>query len=166
MDNSFPFSTPLQEPKQFLIIWPVIGIIMVLAGIWLFLHECRRHKWLMYRKRKRNIAEELPRIKADYLGRFATLKSGVSDGSFDTRTAYQLMSAELRGFVEEVTEVNVTEQTLHEIINSKKLNASDRKSLAKLVSRYYEPEFAKASKANALTAIRETEKVIKIWSAI
>lgn len=84
--------------------------------------------------------EEKNNIKHKYIKKIDDLKRKLDNEKIENRGAYQSLSAIIRHFVYEITNVKVQNYSLEEI---KKL---DLKELSKLVEEYYVPEFESKSK--------------------
>ena len=105
--------------------------------------------------------EMVARIKTLYIGRVQALLGSYNQNMIDKREGYQQLSALIRGFVHEVTGINVENFTLREV------KAFGIKKLDTLMEEYYVPEFAEDEKAqdkDFLQSCNRAMGVIKAWS--
>ena len=101
------------------------------------------------------------RVKNQYIGRVQALLNNYTQNKVDKREGYQQLSALIRGFVHEVTGINVENFTLREV------KAFGIKKLDTLMEEYYVPEFAEDEKAqdkDFLQSCNRAMGVIKAWS--
>ncbi len=102
----------------------------------------------------------LPTIKERYEKQLKNLISSYANKQISKRDGYQRLSILIRGFVTEVTGINVANYTRAEI------QSYGLKSLDTLMNEYYVPEFAEAERAkdkDFLLSCNRTMKVIKSW---
>jgi hypothetical protein len=101
------------------------------------------------------------RVKNQYIGKVQALLNSYSQNKIDKREGYQQLSALIRGFVHEVTGINVENFTIKEV------KAFGIKKLDVLMEEYYVPEFAEDEKAKDKDFAESCNKavgVIKAWS--
>lgn len=155
-------SVNLQEPFSYSI-WPivVVGALVVLYGIYLL--------WTVIMKQKEKIPVEqvavkqvatvdVNKIKMKYLTQLEIIRQELAKEKITTRDAYQKMSRCIRGFVYEVTGIQVQNYTLEDI---KKLNMP---GLEALIAEYYAPEFAFRSLSNSSASLEKTKRAIELWN--
>lgn len=113
------------------------------------------------KKKAINIVEQkridVSSIKSKYLNMIDILLNNVDNNKIDTRKAYQELSALIRNFVFEVTNINVQNYTLEDIKNA------NIPILYDLVSDYYNPEFSYQSLGNIRNSIVKAREVIEKW---
>lgn len=137
---SFPFTVPLQPPFSFRLLMLVCGLLLLLAGILL---------WVVFRYRLRDRLRrpdtaamrqpseaEMTAIRQKYLKELAALEHDFAAGQTRARETYLSLSSLIRRFVGEMTGIRLQECTLSDI---RKLHMP---ALAQLVEEYYVPEFA------------------------
>ena len=101
------------------------------------------------------------RVKNQYIGKVQALLNSYRQNRIDKREGYQQLSALIRGFVHEVTGINVENFTIKEV------KAFGIKKLDVLMEEYYVPEFAEDEKAKDKDFAESCNKavgVIKAWS--
>ena len=103
----------------------------------------------------------LRRIKEQYTGRVMSITDRYSKGLLTKRDGYQELSLVIRGFVHEVTGINV------ENFTAKEVKAMGIRRLDVLMEEYYVPEFAEDERArekDLKTSCNVAMGVIKAWS--
>lgn len=150
-------SVNLQKPFTYSII-PIIVISIICIGyvMWLIL----KYKVKKIKKIPEHIVKPLDmgKIKSKYIKKLNEIEFKLNSNRLTIRTAYQHTSKVIRGFVQEVTKIEVQNYTLDEI---KHLNIPE---LYELVEEYYEPEFARTSVGDIKNSIDKTRKVIEKWN--
>ena len=158
----------LQPPFEFY--WWIILIavlLLVIAIVLMILALNKVFHFLSFGKKKESpvIIRPAPRkllaIKSDYAARLKELSKEYSEKAVDKRTAYQKLSILIRGFVQEVTGINVENFTKSEI------KAFGIRKLDKLIEEYYVPEFAEDERSRSKDFIRSCNTalgVIQRWS--
>ena len=109
-----------------------------------------------------SLHQPLPRIavpiaRQKYLRQLARLENGLAGGTVETRVAYQELSRIIRGFVYEVTRIEVHHYGFSEI------SALNMPQLTELVREYYEPEFSKEAPGDILASLYRTRQVMSVW---
>ncbi len=138
-----------------------IPILILIISISIFIlimfiqNKKKKHPRLIV---KQPAYKDLLNIKTKYLNELIILLNNVNNNSLTTRRAYQSLSAIIRSFVYEATNIQVTNCTLKDIAT---LNIP---ILYELVSEYYEPEFSKNTKGNIINSINKTKEVIEKWN--
>ncbi|MBR1507004.1 MAG: hypothetical protein IJ619_03255 [Eubacterium sp.] len=156
-------SVNLQDPYAFMIWWIIIAIVAVIVAVLLHLWIYKKLKPLLRRKDEKKPKihkpkpEDLITIKRKYVALMNDLERDVMSNRITVRHGYQKMSKTIRGFVHEVTRIRVQEYTLSEI------NELGIPSLTMLMTEYYEPEFARYTRADIRASIRRTREVISSW---
>lgn len=100
-------------------------------------------------------------IKNQYLGKVMTLQKDYNAQKLDKREGYQKLSLLIRGFVHEVTGINVENYT------KKEIKAMGIVKLDALMEEYYVPEFAEDEKArnkDFKVSCDRAMGVIRSWS--
>ena len=100
---------------------------------------------------------DLLSIKNKYLVNLDLIMNDYNSNNISERIAYQRLSLLIRNFIYETTNIKVQNYTLSEI------QQVNMPILYELVSEYYDPEFAKASKGNFASSITKTRMVIERW---
>lgn len=100
---------------------------------------------------------DLLSIKNKYLVNLDLIMNDYNSNNILERIAYQRLSLLIRNFIYETTNIKVQNYTLSEI------QQVNMPILYELVSEYYDPEFAKASKGNFASSITKTRMVIERW---
>ena len=101
------------------------------------------------------------RVKNQYIAKVGALLTSYNQNQIDKREGYQQLSAIIRGFVHEVTGINVENFTIKEV------RAFGIKKLDVLMEEYYVPEFAEDEKAMDKDFVQSCNRavgVIKAWS--
>ncbi len=158
----------LREPFEYYI-WVIVlaALFMILALVLLFFAAKR-----IYAQHAETVKNAVPRIvkpaprqlqiiKIDYEKRLSDLATGYSGKTIGRREAYQRLSSTIRGFVAEVTGIDVERYTKTEIA------AFGIKSLDKLMDEYYVPEFAEDEKGvskNFLFSCENALGVVRKWN--
>ena len=96
-------------------------------------------------------------IKRQALAELWSLRGSFVKGEISVRDTYQSMSRLMRDFTYDMTGVQVKHFTL------KELKRKRLPELTSLIQDYYEPEFAGHTKADTLSAIEKTRRVIENW---
>ena len=108
--------------------------------------------------RLKKIAEAtLEGKKKKYIGELLYIESDLKQNRITVRQAYQRISMTIRMFVFEVTGIKVQKYTLSEI---RKVNIPQ---LTNLVREYYEPEFARETRADIRASLLKTRRLIEAW---
>ena len=105
--------------------------------------------------------EILRAMKKQYVDRVQRITVSYENGAITKRDGYQELSAVIRGFVHEVTGINVENLTRAEV------RALGIRKLDLLMDEYYVPEFAEEEKAlekDLLLSCRTAMGVIRSWS--
>lgn len=156
-------SVELQEPFSYAV-WTMIVMGILLTGYLLYLFVKKR---ILSEKQKKPFKETLIKpqpapdimsIKANYIRNLEKIKSDLWNKNITTRDAYQRMSMCIRGFVYEITGIQVQNYTLGDI---RKLNMP---VLEELIKEYYAPEFSEESIDDGMAAIEKTERAIEKWN--
>ena len=156
------FTVPLQELFSYKLIWLIMGLSLIAVAFAVFLPFFLRYRSLRKNPDKKPAVKMLPRIavpiaRQKYLRQLGRLENGISDGTVEARIAYQELSRIIRGFVYEVTRIEVTHYGFSEI------SALNMPQLTELVREYYEPEFAKDAPGDVLASLYRTRQVMSIW---
>lgn len=105
--------------------------------------------------------ELLMRVKQQYADKVMSISERYNRGLLGKRDGYQELSLVIRGFVHEVTGINVENFTVKEV------KAMGIRKLDVLMEEYYVPEFAedeKAKEKDLTTSCNVAMGVIKAWS--
>ena len=157
-------SVNLQEQASYSVI-PLLLIILVLGLltiilIFIYIKSPKKEVKINNKKVKeipeKNI-KNIPVIKNKYLEQLDSIKYKYDHEMVDLRKAYQLISETIRLFVFEITDITTQNYSLSEI---KKLDIPD---LFDLIEEFYEPEFAKKSKANFEESYSNARRVVNEW---
>ncbi len=160
MDTSVRLQDMFSHSKiPMLIVLGMITAILLFIVISLLI---KRLKKLRNNKRKPVVMEKKPvnvmEVKQNYLNRLMMIEVSYQRGECTVRSAYQNMSAIIRGFVEELTGIKVQNCTLQDI---KFLHMP---VLEELMEEYYSPEFAKKSEGDVMASIKRTRGAIERWN--
>lgn len=145
----------------------LIFLILLLSGfIGLIVHLIQKAKQKKKNKKpgasSHTIAspENSPRqqMKNSYLQKVDGVEQRYASSQLSQRDCYQELSEHMKNFASEMSGVDVTKMTLMEI------GQLGMPELKRLIEEYYEPEFAKESKADVEGAIARTKKVITEWN--
>ena len=146
---------------KYMPVWLVITIVLVVLIIAsqiffriLFKGRLKKDKKL---KIKTPPAKTRMMIKREYLYQLDCLAAEFSSGRRTVRAAYQEMSLLIRNYVHEMTGIRVQDCTLSEI------RSLGMPNLEILVESYYEPEFAKFTRADIRNSFARTRRVIETW---
>ena len=151
------FSVGLQAPMSFS--YPVYVLAGVcLAAALVFYILARREGADERPVRTPLAAEELLDLKSYYILQMGTLYKEAQAGARAPRDAYERLSFLFRSFAQDAHGLPLQSVTLREI------RAAGDKNLYRLMSEYYEPEFAAMTSADVLSSIRKTMKVVDQWT--
>lgn len=154
-------SVNLQEPFTYSII-PLIISISIVVIITCYLIFTRKTKEQLKVEEVKEIPEKniknIPVIKKKYLDKLDSIEYKYKNNMIELRTAYQMISATIRLFVFEITDITTQNYALSEI---KRLNIPH---LYELIKEYYEPEFASKSIGNFDISINKARRVINEWN--
>lgn len=155
-------SVKLQDPFSYSI-YPVliILVLLVLLTVYIIFKYRRKNnipKNIEETKIKEIDEKDIIKIKEKYLKKLQTVEEKLNSNKISVRHAYQMLSAIIRYFVFEVTNIKVQNYTLREIEKLK------MPALTELIEEYYAPEFAEYSLGNIKASIEKTRKVIERWN--
>ncbi len=152
-------SVNLQPPFSYSI-YPIIVIIVILAGIGIYLLLTRRKNPVVQEEMQIKEIEpkDLNHIKHKYIKRINIIEERLMKNKITVRAAYQGLSTIIRYFVYEVTNIKVQNCTLKDIEKLK------MPVLSQLIQEYYAPEFAEKSIGNIKASLEKTRKVIEKWN--
>ena len=156
------FTVPLQELFSYRLIWLIMGLSLIAVALAVFVPFFLRYRNLRKNPDKKPAVRKLPRIavpiaRQKYLRQLARLENGLAGGTVETRVAYQELSRIIRGFVYEVTRIEVHHYGFSEI------SALNMPQLTELVREYYEPEFSKEAPGDILASLYRTRQVMSVW---
>ena len=159
----------LQNPFEYSWWVVLIAAIVLAAALFALIYALR----MIIRNREKKISqmpaarkliltpEVLRRIKGQYVGMVQSISERYSRGLLSKRDGYQELSLVIRGFVHEVTGINVENFTVKEV------KAMGIRKLDVLMEEYYVPEFAedeKAKEKDLSASCNVAMGVIKSWS--
>lgn len=155
----------LQDPFSYSLV-PIVLLLSVLIGsalVFLTLHlkkKKRRNteKTAKQPENKPTVLLTREQVRKKYLKLADDLGKDYQSGAMSQRECYQNLSQCVRHFVSDMSGRDVTKMTLTE------LQLMGMPELKQLIEEYYEPEFAKESKADVTGAIARTKKVIEEWN--
>lgn len=154
-------SVELQAPFAYMIIWIILAVILLAAVIFaqVYLRKKLGDRLKKAKKIKmKKIAEAtLEGKKKKYLAELGYIETDLFNNRITVREAYQKISITIRMFIFEVTGIKVQKYTLTEI---RRVNIPQ---LTNLVREYYEPEFARETKADIRASIYRTKTLIERW---
>lgn len=154
-------SVELQDPFSYMIIWIILAVLFIAAVIFAQLYFRKvlgdRLKKPRTPKLKKVPPATLDNIKRKYLGELTYIESDLVNNRITIREAYHKLSKNIRMFVFEVTGIKVQKYTLTEI---RRVNIPP---LTNLVREYYEPEFARETRADVRSSIYKTRELIQSW---
>lgn len=151
-------SVDLQKPFIFEIILLVVLTIFILGMTIYLLSKKNKKEQIQEIEVKETNLRDKKEIQKKYLKKLDKLTKEVEEKKINSREAYQKLSAIIRYFVYEITNIKVQNYTLKEI---KKINMP---MLYELIEEYYKPEFAKYFLGNIVSSIDKTRKVIEKWN--
>lgn len=158
----------LRDPFEYYTWVIVLAVLFLIMAIVLAFFSVKR----IYAQRVASAPKDVPRIvrpaprqlqviKIDYEKRLSDLSAGYSNKTIGRREAYQRLSSTIRGFVAEVTGIDVERYTKTEIATF------GIKSLDKLMDEYYVPEFAEDEKGvskNFVVSCNNALGVVRKWN--
>lgn len=97
----------------------------------------------------------IDRAHRECLQEIRRIESAYKSGELDTRAAHQQMSAQVRGFVQEMTGLQTSNMVCED------LRKIGKPELAELIGTYYEPEFACHSDAEAAVSIEKGKELVE-----
>ena len=155
-------SVNLQDPFSYSI-YPelIILILLVLLTISIIIYRKLKNRpkiEIENEEIKKLDEKDINRIKEKYLKRLDNIEEKLNSNKISVRHAYQMLSANIRYFVFEVTNIKVQNYTLREIEKLK------MPILSELIEEYYAPEFAEYSVGNIKTSLEKPRKVIEKWN--
>ena len=142
------YSVDLEAPFAFSAYWYAAGILLIIFGRLLF---------LFFRRILRMDPEPPLKVDRTYkscMKRIAEIERRYRSGELDTRAAHGQMSAEVRGFVQEMTGLQAQTMVYDE------LRKRGRPELAALIGEYYGPEFSYTSEADTEQAIEKGRALV------
>ncbi|SNU08237.1 hypothetical protein SAMN06297422_11677 [Lachnospiraceae bacterium] len=146
---------------MYMIIWPILALLfiaLVVAGQIILRKKLGDRLKRAKQIRIKKISEAtLEGKKKKYIGELIYIESDLVNNRITIRTAYHKMSRCIRGFVRDVTGLNVDKYTLSEITSVGIPN------LTNLVREYYEPEFARETRTDVRGSIMRTRMTIEGW---
>ena len=153
----------LQEPYNYSIIPLIIIIFLALIEMLYFIYAKKSKKKLEVTEKEIKIIPEkniknIPVIKEKYLSQLDSIKYKYENQMIDLRKAYQQISASIRLFIFEVTDITTQNYSLIEI---KKLNIPN---IYELIEEYYEPEFASKPVGDFEKSINKARSVVEQWN--
>lgn len=144
--------------------WPIllIGLLLLVCVIILILPAILK----LFKPKEKAVEEvieikkpvDVMGVKDKYLGQLNQIEQDINSNRIPIRDAYQNMSACIRGFVKEMTGIEVTNYTLQDI---QRLNMP---LLATLIEEYYAPEFAANSIGDSMASLQKTKRAIERWN--
>ena len=143
------YSVDLEAPFAFSAYWYAAGILLIIFGRLLF---------LFFRRILRMDPEPPLKVDRTYkscMKRIAEIERRYRSGELDTRAAHGQMSAEVRGFVQEMTGLQAQSMVYDE------LRRRGRPELAELIREYYGPEFSYISETDAVQAIEKGRALVQ-----
>ena len=154
-------SVELQDPFSYMIIWVILAVFFI-AGVIVAQILLRKKLGDRLKREKKirmkKIAEAtLEGKKKKYLGELTYIEADLINNRINIREAYHRISKTIRMFVYEVTGIKVQHYTLSEI---RRVNIPQ---LTSLVMEYYEPEFARETRADVRASIFKTRRLIEGW---
>ncbi|SEQ70694.1 hypothetical protein SAMN02910369_02283 [Lachnospiraceae bacterium NE2001] len=154
-------SVELQPPFAYMIIWIILSVVVIAAVIFAQVYlrkklgeRLKKEKKL---KMKRISEATLEGKKKKYLAELSYIETDLVNNKITIRESYQKISHTIRMFVFEVTGIKVQHYTLTEI---RRVNIPQ---LTNLVREYYEPEFARETRADVRASIFRTRALIEGW---
>lgn len=154
-------SVELQSPFSYMIVWVIIAVIFIAAVIFVQYYlrkqlsdRLRNEKQIRIKKINEATLEGK---KKKYLMELSFIENDLLSNRITVRKAYQKLSMTIRMFVYEVTGIKVQKYTLSEI---KRVNIPQ---LTYLVREYYEPEFARETRADIRASLFRTRRLIESW---
>ncbi|MCR5213560.1 MAG: hypothetical protein K6E10_04030 [Eubacterium sp.] len=154
-------SVELQDPFNYLILWIILAVLfiggVIAAQIILRKKLGDRLKKDKALKLKKISESTLEGKKKKYIGELLFIESDLMANKINIRQAYQKISMTIRMFVFEVTGIKVQKYTLTEI---RRVNIPQ---LTNLVREYYEPEFARETRADVRSSLAKTRSLIEGW---
>ena len=154
-------SVDLQAPFNYFIVWIILAVLFIAGVIFAQIYlrkklgdRLKREKQIRIKK----IAETtLEGKKKKYLAELSYIETDLVNNKITIREAYHKISHTIRMFVFEVTGIKVQHYTLTEI---RRVNIPQ---LTNLVREYYEPEFARETRADVRASIFRTRSLIESW---
>ena len=159
-------SVNLQEPYTYSLIPLLISLtVLILLAIVYFIYyrEVKEEKKIEEDEKRRIInkvtkKKNISDIKEKYLRQLNSVEYRYNNEIIELRTAYQLISENIRLFIFEVTNIKAQNYTLEEIKN---LNMPH---VYNLIKEYYEPEFASETVGDFKTSINKARRIIERWN--
>lgn len=97
-------------------------------------------------------------VRDSYVNKLETLRDEYKTGKRSDRDSFQLLSFYIKGFVLDLTSIDITKKTLAEI------RAHDMPEIIELIEAYYTYEFAPDKTGDVDEAVNNTIQVIRTWS--
>lgn len=162
-------SVKLQMPFEYSWWVSVITILILLLGLigvnyvffWLYRNVQKASASMPAAHKIIMTPEVLRRVKEQYTLRVQSVMDRYSSGALSKRDGYQELSLVIRGFVHEVTGINV------ENFTAKEVKAMGIRRLDVLMEEYYVPEFAEDERSrekDLMASCNVAMGVIKAWS--
>lgn len=142
-------------------VWLLVGAAILAVSLifffMLFKYRIRHRKRIKKAARPpKKIGVAFAREKA--LHSIDNIIQDLSHSRIDIRESYQRLSMIMRIFVTDVSGRDVTSLTLSE------LKSSDLKKLAKLIEKWYAPEFAMKTRADFINDAKQAKNVVETWN--
>ena len=138
----------------------ISGFLIIILTVYFMLKEKKNKKTKITKtgkKSEENIKNILAK-KEKYLKQLDKIDNKYKNKKIVLRKAYQQISATIRLFVFEVTNIKTQNYSLSEI---KELNMP---ALYELIEEFYEPEFASRSEGDFEVSINNARRVIEEWN--
>ena len=141
-------------------VWLIVGLAVLAVSAVFFIMLFRYRIRHLKRKQKapktnKKTGEGFAREKA--IRSIDRIIRDLSHSKIDIRESYQQLSMVMRIFVTEISGKDVTSLTLAE------LRTPELDNLAKLIEKWYSPEFAMKTRANFMNDAGQAKQVVKSW---
>ena len=142
-------------------VWLLVGAAILAVSLIFFFMLCKYR--IRHRKRSKKAARPPKKIGAAFarekaLHSIDNIIQDLSHSRIDIRESYQRLSMIMRIFVTDISGRDVTSLTLSE------LKSSDLKKLAKLIEKWYAPEFAMKTRADFINDAKQAKNVVETWN--
>ncbi|AXK45378.1 hypothetical protein [Brachybacterium saurashtrense] len=156
---SEPAPPEIIDPPQYSIAWVILAVLCLLVIAALILGTLRITRAIEKRIAYRNRPGEGEALKAEFLRAVNDIADRHEAGTLGAREGHHELTGVMRRFVRRTTGHDVTSQDLATLLAEERT-----RPVGALISRLYEPDFAKASQQDLRDSVREAREVIRAWS--
>lgn len=155
-------ATELHDPVGYAawVTWAPLLLVGAVAGYYVWVWSWSRHTPPATEAYVAKVAEPKEKARAAALTSLDRIEAQVRNGRLDVRTGFQQLSATVRGFVEEVTEVPARAMTLTEL-----QDVTDPR-VGEAIAAMYPPEFepGETDAAELDRSVAQARELVRRWT--